>query len=221
MTDQPGNPDNPGAPTPTPADGSPEALAAKLIALLDQFESLVPGFQPHEASDIRRVAAAARFGNDLIQPMITAVTSFGPAAERKVFDVDRGKMTVQAEDALRPVAHRLSALLDGFAFTLDNNLAVSGTEALHAYAWAKHFAKSPEGAGLRPYLAIMQRAVRKTINLRKPPTPKPAPPTKPAPPVQGFLAPNLASRNTTPTTPDDDLPEDFRKALDAVSEEED
>ncbi len=216
MTDQPGNPDNPGAPTPTPADVSPETLAAKLTALLDQFESLVPGFQPHEASDIRRVAAAARFGNDLIQPMITAVTSFAPAAERKVFDADRGKLAVQADDALRPVAHRLSALLDGFAFTLDNNLAVSGTEALQAYAWAKHFAKSPEGAGLRPYLAIMQRAVRKTINLRKAPVSKAAPPA--TPPVQGFLAPNLASRHTTP---DDDLPDDFRNALDAVSEDED
>jgi hypothetical protein len=157
--------------------------------------------------------------------MITAVTSFPPAAERKVFDVERGKMTVQAEDALRPVAHRLSALLDGFAFTLDSNLAVSGTEALHAYAWAKHFAKSSDGAGLRPYLAIMQRAVRKTINLRKAPVSKPAPPATPAPPTtptaHGFLAPNLASRNTAPATPDDDLPDDFRKALDAVSNDED
>jgi hypothetical protein len=72
--------------------------------------------------------------------------------------------------------------------------------------------------GLRPYLALMQQAVRRTLNLRKAPTPKPAPPT--TPPAQGFLAPNLASRNAAPTTPDDDLPEDFRKALDAVSDDE-
>jgi hypothetical protein len=206
----------------TPADGSPEELAAKLIAILDQFESLVSGFQPHDVAEIRRVAIAARYGAELIPPMITAVSSFAPVAERNVFDAGRGKSTMQSEDALRPVAHRLSALLDGFVFTLDSNLAKTGTEALHAYAWAKHFAKSAEGAGLRPYLAIMQRAVRKTLNLRKAPTPKPAPPATPTtPPAQGFLAPNLASRNTAPATPDDDLPEDFRSALDAVSDDED
>jgi hypothetical protein len=223
MTDQPGNPTTPTSPTTSPADGTPEALAAKLISLLDQFESLVPGFQPHDIAEIRRVAIAARYGSELIPPMITAVSSFAPA-ERNVFDVGRGKATLQSEDALRPVAHRLSALLDGFVFTLDSNLAQTGTEALHAYAWAKHFAKSPEGIGLRPFLALMQRAVRKTLNLRKAPAPKPAPPTTPTPtkpPAQGFLAPNLASRPTAPTTPDDDLPEDFRRALEAVSDDED
>src|ERR1700756_435875 len=114
----------------TPADGSPEDLAAKLIAIIDQFESLVPGFQPHDIAEIRRIAIAARYGSELIPPMITAVSSFAPAAERNVFDVDRGKNPLQSEAALRPVAHRLSALLDGFVFTLDSNLADTGTEAL-------------------------------------------------------------------------------------------
>jgi hypothetical protein len=215
MTDQPGNPINSNTSTTPSADESPEAQAAKLTALLDQFESLVPGFQPHDTAEIRRVAIAARYGTELIPPMITAVSSFAPAEERKVFDAERGRAALQAEGALRPVAHRLSALLDGFAFTLDSNLAQSGTEALHAYAWAKHYAKSPEGAGLRPFLSVMQRAVRKTLNLRKAPARKTTPPT--TPPVQGLLAPNLASRAAAL---DDDLPEDFRKALDAVTKDE-
>src|SRR6266851_1357844 len=99
MKDHPGNPNNPpnnpNAITP-PADPSPEDLAAQLTALLDQFESLVPGFQPHNSAEIRRVSNAARYGKDLIPLMITAMESFAPAAERKIFDVDRGRATLQA-----------------------------------------------------------------------------------------------------------------------------
>lgn len=217
MTDQPGNPNDPNVPTTPPPDQSPEELAAKLTALLDQFESQVPGFQPHNSAEIRRVSNAARYGKELIPLMITAVTSFPPAAERKIFDVERGKATLLAEDALRPVAHRLSALLDGFAFTLDSNLGGTSTEALHGYAWFKHFAKSPEGVGVRPFLGNMKSAVRKIINRK--PVKKPAPPTIP-PGAQGLLAPNLGNRNTAPEVVEDDLPEDFRKALEAVSDDE-
>jgi len=191
-----------------------------MLALIDQLESLVEGFQPHDIAEIRRVATAARFGKDLIPAMISAVTAYAPVAEKNIFDAGRGKATLESDAAFRPVTHRLSALLDGLEFTLDSSLAEVGTEALQAYAWAKQYAKSPQGVGLRPYLAHMQSAVRKSINLRKAATPKPAPPTTP-PAAQGFLAPNLASRNTAPATPDDDLPEDFRNALDAVSDEED
>ncbi len=203
--------------TPPSADDSPETRAARMVALIEELESLIPDFQPHDAAEIRRVATAARFGRELIPAMISAVTSFAPLAERGVFDAERAKRMLQSENALRPVAHRLSALLDGFEFTLDSSLAGTSTEALQGYAFVKHYAKSPAGAGVRPYLAIMQKAVRKSINLRKGAAPKPAPPTTP-PGAQGFLAPNLANRNTAP---DDDLPEDFRKALDAVSDDED
>ncbi|HXH91323.1 MAG TPA: hypothetical protein VNN25_07060 [Thermoanaerobaculia bacterium] len=209
--------------TPSPstpsADLSPEDRAARMIALIEELESLIPGFRPHDAAEIRRVATAARFGRELIPAMISAVTSFPPFAERGVFDAERAKCMLQSDSALRPVAHRLAALLEGFEFTLESNVADTSTEALQGYAYAKHFARSPAGAGLRPYLAIMRSAVRKSINLRKDATPKPAPPTTP-PGDQGFMAPNLASRSTAPATPDDDLPEDFRKALDSVSDDE-
>ena len=210
--------------TPSPstpsADLSPEDRAARMIALIEELESLIPGFRPHDAAEVRRVATAARFGRELIPAMISAVTSFAPFAERGVFDAERAKGMLHSDSALRPVAHRLAALLEGFEFTLESNVADTSTEALQGYAYAKHFARSPAGAGLRPYMAIMQRAVRKSINLRKDPVLKPAPPTTP-PSAQGFLAPNLANRNTAPATPDeDDLPEDFRKALDAASDDE-
>jgi hypothetical protein len=200
-------PETAGQPAP-PADVPSAAVASQLIGLLDQFESLVPGFQPHDAAEVRRVSTAARFAHELIQPTITAVSSFAPASDRKMFDIERGKAALQYRDALRPVAQRLSALLDGVEFTIDSQLAEAGAEALQAYAWAKSYAKGRNGAGLRPYLDEMRRVVRKAINRRKPPASAP-PPTPPSP---GFLSPNLAARQTG----EDDLPENFRKALDAV-----
>jgi hypothetical protein len=193
-----------------PADVPSVAVASQLIGLLDQFESLVPGFQPHDAAEVYRVSTAARFAHELIQPTITAVSSFAPASDRKMFDIERGKAALQYRDALRPVAQRLSALLDGVEFTIDSQLAESGAEALQAYAWAKTYAKGRNGAGLRPYLDEMRRVVRKAINRREPPAATP-PPTQSSP---GFLSPNLAARQTSA---EDDLPENFRKALDAVS----
>jgi len=194
-----------------PADTRPDVIAGQLIALLDQFEGLVPGFQPHDVADVRRVSTAARFAHELISPTITAVSSFEPAADRKMFDVERGKAALLYRDALRPVAQRLSALLDGVEFTINSQLAESGTEALETYAWAKAFARGPKRAGLRPYLDEMRRVVRRAINHRKPAAATPPPFT---PPSQGFLAANmLPSQNAA----DDDLPDNFRKALDAVS----
>jgi hypothetical protein len=192
-----------------PEAAPPSDIASQLIGLLDQFESLVPGFQPHDAAEVHRVATAARFAHELIQPTITAVSSFAPASDRKMFDIERGKAVLQYRDALRPVAQRLSALLDGVEFTIDSQLAESGAEALQAYAWAKAYAKGRNGAGLRPYLDEMRRVVRKAINRRKPAA-SPPPPTQTSP---GFLSPNLAAQ----AGGEDDLPENFRKALDAVS----
>lgn len=194
-------------PSATLNEPATDAVAAQLIGLLDQFETLVPGFQPHDAAEVHRVATAARFANELIQPTITAVSSFAPASERKLFDVERGKAALQYRDALRPVAQRLSALLDGVEFTIDSHLADSGAEALQAYAWAKAYAKGRSGAGLRPYLEEMRRVVKKAMNRRRPPV---VPPAQTTP---GFLPASLASRNGA----EDDLPDNFRKALDAVS----
>jgi len=191
------------------ADSTTVAVAAQLIGLLDQFESLVPGFQPHDRAEVHRVATAARFANELIQPTITAVSSFAPASERKMFDIERGKAALQYRDALRPVAQRLSALLDGVEFTIDSQLAEAGAEALQAYAWAKSYAKGRTGAGLRPYLDEMRRVVRKAINRRKPPAGE----STPTPPSPGFLPANLASGHKRG---EDDLPDNFRNALDAV-----
>jgi hypothetical protein len=146
------------------------------------------------------------------------VTSFAPAAEKNLFDSDRGKAVLLFQSAMLPVARRLMALHDGLMFTSDSQVAEAGTEALQAYAWLKAFAKGPDGAALRPYVADLAGVVKRTQNRRKPAA-APTPASTPKPPAaQGFLAPNLASANTAPAA--DDLPEDFRKALDAASKDD-
>ena len=194
-----------------------EALAAFLIAVLDWFESHIPGFQPHDAADIHRIATAARYGNDLIPPTIIAMSTFAPGEEKNVFDSDRAKAVLLFQSAMVPVARRLMALHDGLLFTSDSQVAESGTEALQAYAWLKAYAKGPKGAAVRPYVADVASEVKKTQNRRKPAAPSPTTPKPPA--AQGFLAPNLAAANTA--APADDLPEDFQKALDAASKDDD
>jgi hypothetical protein len=56
----------------------------------------------------------------------------------------------------------------------------------------------------------MTRTIKKVLNRRKPSASTPAPPSTPAPHAQGFLAPNLAQAGADI---DDDLPQDFREAL--------
>jgi hypothetical protein len=213
------------ADTPTPAGtGSIQDVAAQAMALLDQVEALIPGFRHFDTNDARRVAAGARFAKDLIPEVITTVTTLPPIGGINTFDVEGGKAALALDEALRPVVRRLSSLLDGVEFTIDNALAKSGGQALSTYAWAQKHAKGPEGVSLRPYLDGMTRTVKKALNRRKsagsattsPSTPAP-PSTEPPKGAQGFLAPRAAQADAGVVL--DDLPEDFREGLEAAVKE--
>jgi hypothetical protein len=186
-------------------------VAAKVMGLIDQIEALIPGFVPYDKNVARRVGGEARFAKELIPQIITTVTALPPAGGVNTFDVVEGQASLDFDDSVRPVVQRLSSLLDGVQFTSDSRLAKSGRQALSTYAWAKKHVKGPEGVAMRPYLDLMTQTMKRTLNRRKPAS-KPAPPSTPAPKgAQGFLSPNLAA--VKPVDDDDDLPEDFRKAL--------
>ena len=190
-----------------PAAGSTEDVATQVMGLIDQIEVLVPGFQPHDTNDAKRVANVARFAKDLIPQVITTVTALPPVGGVNTFDVDEGKAALAFDVTMQPVAQRLSSLLDGVTFTVNNRLAKSAGQALSTYAWARKHARGPEGVALRPYLDEMSRTMKRTLNRRKP-----AHPPTPIPPgAKSFLAPNLSQASATVT--DDDLPDDFRKAI--------
>jgi hypothetical protein len=71
---------------------------------------------------------------------------------------------------------------------------------------------------LRPYLDEMTRTMKRTLNRRKASVSEPAPSSPPAPQgAQAFLAPNLAQARAR--VGEDDLPDDFRKALEEAVEE--
>lgn len=192
-------------------DGSTQDVATQVIGLLDQIETLIPGFQHHDTNDAKRVAAAARFAPDLVPQVITTVTALPPVGGVNTFDVEGGKAALAFNETLQPVVQRLSSLLDGVQFTVDSQLARAATQALSTYAWAKKHAKGPDGVALRPYLDGMTRTIKKVLNRRKPSASTTAPPSTPAPHgAQGFMAPNLAQAGARI---DDDLPQDFREAL--------
>lgn len=207
---------------PPSAAVTPEELAAELIVLIDQFEAKIPNFQPHDRNDIRRVAAVARFATELVVPTIATTTSFAPAGERNLLNIDRATHALRSRDALRPVIQRLAALRDGVEFTVNNALADAGGEALHVYAWAKVYAKRPDAAALHPYVSAMSKVVKKVINHRKSSsatTPTPSGPTSSStssgselpPGARGFLASNMV-----PAEPagKDVYPNSFNEALD-------
>ncbi len=194
--------------TAAPGDtGSADDVATQVMGLIDQIEALVPGLMPHDTNDARRVANLARFAKDLIPQVITTVTALPTVGGVNIFDVEEGKAALAFDVSMQPVAQRLASLLDGVTFTVDSRLAKSTGQGLAMFAWAKKHARTPEGVASRPYVDEMKRTMKKTLNRRKPvnpPTPVPAG-------AKGLLAPNLAQAAATAT--DDDLPEDFRKAL--------
>jgi hypothetical protein len=138
-------PVNPSTPQPVQAAGdpappptlTPEELAAVLLARIDEIEAMVPNFQHHDKNDIRRVAAMARFARELVVPTIATVTSFGPAAERNMFDIAAGQLSLRQREAFAPVIQRLAALTDGMQFTVDSALADSVAQAFTVFGWGK------------------------------------------------------------------------------------
>jgi len=232
-------PVNPSTPQPVQAAGdpappeplTPEELAAELLARIDEFEAMVPNFQHHDKNDIRRVAGMARFARELVVPTIATVTSFGPAAERNIFDVAAAKLSLRRRDAFAPVIQRLAALTDGMQFTVDRDQAEVAGQALIFIAWAKAYAKRPDAAPLNPYVATMGRAVKKVLNRRKPstpahPGPAPAPTTGSSelpPGARGFLASNMVpSKPVDEPEPvgEDEYSDEFNEALDRAVKDE-
>jgi hypothetical protein len=212
---------------PPSAAVTPEELAAELAVLIDQFEAKIPNFQPHDRNDIRRVSAVARFATELVVPTIATTTSFGPAGERNLLNIERATLALRSRDALRPVIQRLAALRDGVEFTVNNALADAGGEALHVYAWAKVYAKRPDAAALHPYVSEMSKVVKKVINHRKPsstPTPNPSGSTPAPTPTGSQLPPGahgfLASKMVPAGQAGEDVyPDAFNEALDRAVKE--
>jgi len=228
-------PVNPSTPQPVQAAGdpappeplTPEELAAELLARIDEFEGMVPNFQHHDKNDVRRVSAMARFASELAVPTIATVTSFGPAAERNMFDVAAAKLSLRRRDAFAPVIQRLAALTDGMQFTVNRDQADVAGQALNVFAFMKSYAKRPDAAQLHPYLGEMERVVKKVLNRRKPSTPAhPGPAPAPAggssqlpPGARGFLASNMVRPEPEPVG-EDEYSDEFNEALDRAVKDE-
>jgi hypothetical protein len=197
----------PPVPDPTPAPDPLARLAADLGALLDRFEASIPNYEPHDVNDIHAVVAAARFGQELIAPTVTAATAFPPLTAHNLFDTARAEEALRFRDLLRPIAQRMEALRAGLDFTIDRKLAKASTDALETYQWAKRRAKRKDSVALRPYVDNMRLVMRKSMNHR--PKGPAVPPTG-----QSLLAPAVASQGKF-----GDLPPLFQQVIREEQEE--
>src|SRR5258708_28726953 len=130
---------------PATAAPSAEDVATQAMALIDQIEALVPGFQPHDTSDARRVANVARFAKDLIPQVITTMTALPAVGAVNIFDVEEGKGALAFDVSMQPLAQRLASLLDGVTFTVAKRLATSTRQPLAMFAWIKQHPLGRQG----------------------------------------------------------------------------
>lgn len=208
------NSDNPVDPTIPSDQNTPEKiLAAKLIAALDDFQALVPNFEPRDAANSHKVASAARFAKDLIPPVIGAVEGYQPSSGGINFDADAAKEVLAFGDAMVLVRQRLDFVRDGFNYTVDRHMAGGGLQALQFYTWAKSHAKGMNGVGLRPYLPIMKRQITK-IQGRHRKSAGPAAPTPPPAGAHALLAANLGKK-----AEGDHVAEQFDRALEEAAKD--
>ena len=190
-----------------------DAIASQLLDLVTQMEGLVPDFEPHDKREIARVAAGAKFANELIAATITLVTSV-PSVPRDLFNVALAQEALQVRDQFRPIVQRLIAFAEGLEFTINTKMSASGEDALQSYHWGKRAVKGPNGAVLQPYVDEMRRVVKRALNRStKPKTDPPTP--SPAPQGQSFMAamPQPPSEDPDADAPADDaeLPESSYK----------
>src|SRR5438105_2331516 len=206
---------------------SPTDLAARLNAILDDFVAAFPNLRPHDTRVAKQNATVVRFAPDLINPTIAAATNNPAFAKLNIFDPAEGKLALDYESALAPIRQRLSVLSADVDFSTSLPVAAAATKTLHSYSIMKRLAKQEDGAALRPYVAEMQRVVKRVLNRRRaaPATPSPEPPPAdtpapgappPANAPQSFLAPKMAIRASEASS-NDDLPEAFAEALDAAA----
>jgi hypothetical protein len=171
---------NPG----TPAVPTIDDIADMILGFIVKMEATVPDLRPPDPLQISRVAAAARYAQQLIPAAITTIESV-TAVPNGLFDVEGGREALHYRDRLYPLGQRGSAFFDALFYSINARLAAFGNSSLQTYHWAKRAMNTPDGPAIQPYLDEMTRIVRKTNNKRKgkgtSKTPDPAPAPAPAP----------------------------------------
>jgi hypothetical protein len=222
------NDTSPSLSTPSTPDGPASAAAKEVELIAQQYRDAIAGLLEimpllkYDSRQTRRIAASAKFAPGLIEPTIAMVTSSSLAKERNLFNVYDGEFALELRSQVIPLFLQLASIAADGLFTIDSKAAVSSVQALQSQKWAQHAAKQPGGAELDPYVAVMERSVKKVLNRRKgspvpTPTPTPTPPPTPAelpPGAKGFMAPRPAAAKTAEPENVADL---FDKALDDVT----
>jgi hypothetical protein len=156
-------------------NGSPAAFSAgQAIALLEQIETLIPGFEQADPKVWRKIARKGGYPAEYVEAATNVVRASEVVQQATHFDAEavRGNMSLSV--AIRELITRTESLLAGLRFT-DAKVRASAVDACDlVYAVAPAVARSDKS--LRPHIDAMHHTSRRRGGKKKDQLPPEAPP---------------------------------------------
>jgi hypothetical protein len=145
--------EEPKSPTVTAA----ERLAARVDALIDEIEAIIPDLETPHPAKAGGARAARTVSRDFLLAMIASVENEPEWRRLGFFDPEVAQAVLQFNDAFRPVARRLVILARRINFTRASRRAKISVAAMNTYMMVKRFARRPANAAMRASVDHLRR----------------------------------------------------------------
>ena len=150
----------------------PEQLAALVIKVMDKIAERMELETPHPSS-AKKVRGARMVTREFIVDMIAAVETMPEFQALGTFDAAEARAVLEAMDAHRPVAERMTRLLASINYTIESRWSKVVSAALLTHSLASIQAKDPQNAKLaarvKSLSKILGRKGRKTNKKKEEP----------------------------------------------------
>jgi hypothetical protein len=133
-------------PLPTITDA--ERLAAKVGALIDEIEAIIPDLEAPHPRKSGHGRAARTVSRAFILMMLAAIEDEPDWQSLGYFDPEQARAVMQFIDAFRPVARRLAMLAAKLNFTMASRKANIAIAAMNTYRTAKCYARNLKNAAM-------------------------------------------------------------------------
>jgi len=153
-------------------EGSPtlteqQRIANEVRAELNALAARIPRLeQPHSAT-ASWVRAYRTVTTESITRLIALVEQFDVFRNLGTFDVAEARDTLQFNEAFKPIADRVAALLAALNYTMEARKARVVAAGLRTYGVAKELARDNKSMGLRFALDALQTEMRRSRSRRR------------------------------------------------------
>jgi len=141
-------PSPPAEERPSPTITAADRLAARVDALIDEIEAIIPGLETPHPSRSGNARAARTVSRAFLLAMIGYIGDEPDWQSLGFFDADDAQGVLQFNDAFRPVARRLITLARRLNFTMASRQAKIAIGAMNTYMMAQRFARRPANAAM-------------------------------------------------------------------------